>query len=191
MSLTTSKLQSSEPSFAFSKFAQAFLRFYPVALSVFGTACLTVSGYSLVSHRSLWLCGAALALLVGSTILVKEVAKVGSLRQENSHLSKRLSAQKERRVFLISASLADDEWQSEFIQGLLFGLINKGYEATVYVPGQHFQGAEQDGHMRMVLLNRHEYVGGILISMFSEARKNEIKTFANVTGLPLVIHDNI
>lgn len=185
---------------SFYRFLRGLLsRDYWTLCSVFGTILIAIAGFQdLSKYRTALLATGGGFLLLGLLKAAQRNARADLIEEqnrdlagENGSLEEKIRHFRDKRIFLVTADLSEVQWQVRFVRQILFGLRQRDYRVDTYVPSSGFDANEQDGHLARVLQSGSDYEGGIVISMFSERRREAIEAFARELRLPLVVVDNI
>lgn len=169
-----------------------FIDDYWIAMvPVFGSGLTGVFGIMLGDPgwwrwRWYWWVGFGLGVVVGAIGLVLAACNISRVSQLKEEIE---AARDPKRVFLITSALTE-EWQVFFQHNLLFQFKNLGFRPTVFTPLMNYSPGEQEQHFLQILERKKDYIGGLVIPIIPERRRNELRKFVEDFGNPIVFVDN-
>lgn len=167
--------------------------YLPAVVPAFGYGLMGVFGIKLSDRRWYWWVGFGFGFVVsviGSVLAVRNIFRASQLNARINALNEEIGAERDpKRVFLIT-SAHTEEWQVFFQHNLLVQLRTLGFRPTVFTPLVNYSPEEQERHFREILERKKDYIGGLVIPIIPERRRDELRKFVEAFGNPIVFVDN-
>lgn len=94
-----------------------------------------------------------------------------------------------RRVFILISAFQKKQYFAALLQHALLQLTIHNLDVVVKIPRGGYSVADQDQYFNLLIKNRHNYLGGIIVPIQPNARQKEIVEFVEGFAKPVVFLD--
>ena len=94
-----------------------------------------------------------------------------------------------KRVFLVIPAFVQKHWVAELLQNIHHSLNLRGYDLVLKIPDRDYAAIAQVHHLRQIIRQRTEYVGGFIIPNEVERIRPDLVKFCNEASMPVVFVD--
>ena len=94
-----------------------------------------------------------------------------------------------KRVFLVIPAFSQKHWIAEIVQNVHRSLDRRGYDLVLKIPDMDFTATGQTHHLRRILRQRADYVGGFIIPNEIGQMRDDLIKFCGQAAMPVVFMD--